>query len=89
MTSAYRPSPATSQLMQDEVRYAAVLPSGPIVVLEGVAGLIWAEACHGPAATIVDRVARSTGMEPPDIRKDVEHFVADLVTLGLLVPVDA
>ncbi|WP_353814432.1 PqqD family protein [Agromyces sp. SYSU T00266] len=88
MTPAFRPSPATAQLVQDDVRYAALLPSGPIVVFDGVARVIWAEACDGPAATIVDRVAASTGAEPDEIREDVERFVAELVTLGLLVSGD-
>jgi len=88
VTSAYRPSPATAQLLQDDVRYAAVLPSGPIVVLEGIAELIWTEACDGAAMTIVDRVASLTGAPPEDIRNDVERFVAELVALGLLEPTD-
>ncbi|BDZ54902.1 PqqD family protein [Agromyces marinus] len=89
MTSAYRPSPATSQLVHDGVRYAAVLPSGPIVVLDGIAGLIWKQACTGQPATIVDRVAGATGTAPDEVRADVEHFVAELVALGLLVSGDA
>ncbi|WP_430647044.1 PqqD family protein [Agromyces sp. GXS1127] len=86
MTRSLRPSSATAELIHADVRYAAVLPSGPIVVLDGVAGLIWAEACGGPAETIVDRVAASTGTEPDEVRADVDRFVAELVALGLLVP---
>jgi hypothetical protein len=86
MTSAYRPSPATAQLIEDDVCYAAVLPSGPIVVMDGIAGLIWTEACDGPAVTLVERIAAATAAEPDEIRADVERFVAELVEVGLLQP---
>ncbi|MGR0218617.1 PqqD family protein [Agromyces sp. ZXT2-6] len=68
----------------DGVVYAAPLPSGPIVVLEGVAALIWDEACAGDRATITERVAEATDVAPEAIRADVEVFVADLVARGLL-----
>ena len=64
--------------------YAAYLPAGPIVVLDGIAALIWKTACDGPAATIVDRVAAATDASVDDIRTEVDAFVADLVRRGLL-----
>lgn len=88
MRSEYLPSPATAHLMHGDVRYAAVLPSGPIVVLDGIAGLIWSEACAGPASSVVDRVAAATGTAPDQIRMDVERFLTELVALGLLRPGD-
>ena len=59
-------------------------PGGPIVVLDGIAGLIWDEACSGERATITERVAGATDAAPDAIRADVEAFVADLVARGLL-----
>jgi hypothetical protein len=68
----------------DGVVYAAHLPAGPIVVLDGVAALIWDEACAGDRATITERVAEATDVAPDLIRADVDAFVADLVARGLL-----
>jgi hypothetical protein len=68
----------------DGTVYAARLPDGPIVVLDGVAALIWDEACTGDRATITERVAAATDVAPHLIRADVDAFVADLVALGLL-----
>jgi len=53
-------------------------------VLDGIAGLIWDEACAGDRETIVERVAAATDAAPEAIRADVEAFVADLVARGLL-----
>jgi hypothetical protein len=64
--------------------YAARLPDGPIVVLDGIAGLIWNEACGGDCESIADRVAEATDAPTDAIRADVDAFVADLVARGLL-----
>jgi hypothetical protein len=64
--------------------YAARLPDGPIVVLDGIAALIWVEACEGERETITDRVAAATDAAPDAIRADVDAFVADLVERGLV-----
>jgi hypothetical protein len=64
--------------------YAARLPMGPIVVLEGIAALIWDEAFAGDRETISDRVAAATDAAPDAIRAHVDAFVADLVARGLL-----
>lgn len=68
----------------DGTVYAARLPDGPIVVLDGIAGLIWSEACGGDRESIADRVAEATDAATDAIRADVEAFVADLVARGLL-----
>ena len=60
------------------------LPDGPIVVLDGIAALIWDEACTGDRETITERVAEATDAAPDAIRADVDAFVADLVARGLL-----
>ena len=57
---------------------------GPIVVLDGIAGLIWDEAFTGDRETITERVAEATDAAPDTIRADVDAFVADLVARGLL-----
>ena len=82
--SEYRPGDAVGIVEHEEVLYVATLPDGPIIVLDGIAGLIWDEACAGDRRTIVDRVAALTDAAPEAIRADVEAFVADLVARGLL-----
>lgn len=64
--------------------YAAPLPDGPIMVLDGIAGLIWIEACGGDRESIADRVAEATDATPDAIRADVDAFVAELMARGLL-----
>ena len=82
--NAYRPGDAVGIVEHEDVLYVATLPDGPIVVLDGIAGLIWDEACAGDRETIVDRVAALTDAAPDAIRVEVEAFVADLVARGLL-----
>ena len=76
------PDVATTE--DDAAVYAARLPAGPIVVLDGIAALIWEEACAGERETIADRVAEATYAAPEVIRADVDAFVADLMARGLL-----
>jgi hypothetical protein len=76
-------------LEQDDIVYAAHLPAGPIVVLDGIAALIWDEACSGERATIAERVAETTDAAPDAIRPVVNAFVADLVARGLLESLEA
>ena len=71
-------------LEEEGIVYAALLPAGPIVVLDAIAALIWNEACSGERATITERVAEATDVAPDTIRADVDAFVADLVARGLL-----
>lgn len=82
--TGYRRAPGVAVVEDDDVVYAAILPDGPIVVLEGVAGVIWSEAREGPSSTIADRVAALTDASVDDIRGDVESFVDELVRRGLL-----
>jgi hypothetical protein len=64
--------------------YVAPLPDGPILVLDGIAALIWAEACAGDREHLAVRVAAS--LDPPgeDIAGEVDAFVSRLVERGLL-----
>lgn len=82
--SGYRRAPGVGTVDHGDIVYAAHLPDGPIVVLDGVAALIWTEACAGDRESIADRVADATDAAPDAIRADVEAFVADLLTRGLL-----
>ena len=81
-----RRAPGVGAMERDGTVYAAQLPDGPIVVLDGVAGVIWSAACAGGRATTAERVAERTDALPDDIRDDVDAFVAHLVSRGLLVP---
>ncbi|WP_404443985.1 hypothetical protein LG315_10940 [Microbacterium marinum] len=74
----------------DDVVYAAVLPEGPIVVLAGVAALIWEQACAGPAHGLVDRVAGlvQQGVAEPgaaELAAQIAAFVDGLIAQRLLV----
>jgi hypothetical protein len=72
-------------VVEDEaVVYAATLPDGPIVVLDGGAAAIWVEACAGDRSSIADRVAAATGAPVDEIRAAVHAFVDELVERGLL-----
>ncbi|GAA1799192.1 PqqD family peptide modification chaperone [Agromyces neolithicus] len=80
-----RRAPGIGIQEQNGAVYVAPLPDGPIVVLDGVAGVIWHAACAGDRATIAERVAEATDAAADEIRDDVDAFVADLVARGLLV----
>lgn len=86
--TGFRPAAGVAVVEEGDVVYAAHLPRGPIVVLDGVAGVIWEEACAGPASTIAERVAEVTDAAAGDIRADVDAFVAELVQQDLLAPTE-
>jgi hypothetical protein len=69
-----------------DIVYAAPLPDGPIMVLEGVAALIWREATAEPRGTVADVVAAATGQDAASIRPYVDGFIDEMVSRGLLVP---
>lgn len=78
------PSPGVGVVVDGATVYAAPLPDGPIVVLDGGAGAIWIAACGGDRSSIVDRVAALTGAPAEDIRDEVDLFVEDLVRRGIM-----
>ncbi|TYL53643.1 PqqD family protein [Agromyces mariniharenae] len=84
-----RPAPGVAHVDDGEIVYAAVLPAGPIVVLDGGAAAIWVAACDGSRASIAERVAEATGASISDVRDDVEAFVEELLARGLLVEASA
>jgi hypothetical protein len=65
--------------------YAARLPDGPPVALEGTGSLIFlAVEPGGTLEEILARVAAVAEISPSAIRSDVTSFVAELVSLGLV-----
>lgn len=68
--------------------FLALLPDGPILVLEGVAALIYEEATAAPADEWMRRIVLATGHGWSAIKGDVLHFVDDLVERGFLVPAE-
>ena len=83
--SAFRPAPGVGFIEQGGMVYAAPLPDGPIVVLDGGAAAIWVAACDGPRRTIAERVAAATGAELAEVRPHVDAFLDELLERGLLV----
>jgi hypothetical protein len=69
----------------DGVVYAAALPGGPPVTLEGSGGVIFVAAVQGGTLDdIVVRVSSQVGVEAEEIRDDIRAFVDQLVEMGLL-----
>jgi len=66
--------------------YVARLPSGPIVVLDGTAALIWTVACTDEPASVAARVAALVDRDVAEIADAVDVFLADLVERGMLRP---
>ncbi len=64
--------------------YVAVLPRGPIRVLEGTAAVIWREASAGPRDETALRVAAAIAIPVEEIRADVDAFIDTLVDTGIL-----
>lgn len=81
-----RLAPATGVAVVEEgsIVYVAPLPMGPIVVLDGVAAVVWAEACAGDRETLAARVGAWLEPSATDIGRDVDDFVSALVDRGLL-----
>jgi hypothetical protein len=87
VSAAYRPGPDTGVVVSDDGRsvFVARLPGGPLLVLEGPAAVIWAEATTAPAQGWVSRVAASVDQPEDAISAEVTAFVDDLRARDLLV----
>ena len=83
--SHLRPGPGVAVIEEGGVVYAAPLPDGPIVVLDGGAAAIWIEACAGERSALAERVAAATEVAVDAVRPEVEAFVDELLARGLLV----
>lgn len=69
----------------DAVRiFVAVLPVGPIFVLEGSSAVIWQLAPHGPAEELPVRVAEAMSVSVAEVHDEVVACARDLVSRGLL-----
>ena len=68
----------------EDAVYVADLPDGPIAVLDGVAALIWAEACAGDRETVAARVQAPIDPPTEGIGHVIDDFVASLIDNGLL-----
>jgi hypothetical protein len=67
------------------VVYLALLPEGPLQVLNGVGSLIFLEATSTDAPVdVVARVAALVDRPADTIRAEVDSFLAHLVDAGLL-----
>lgn len=69
---------------EEGVVYAAPVPGGPIMVLDGGAAAIWVAACAGERGSVAERVVELTGAPLDAVRPEVERFVDELVRRGLL-----
>lgn len=68
----------------DDELYLATVPDGHTVLLTGSARLIWLVAADG--LEVLPGVAELAGLPPQEIADDVNRFLDDLVTRGLLAP---
>jgi hypothetical protein len=86
MSAAYVPGPDVGVTVSPDgsTVYLAHLPEGPLLVLDGVAALVWVEATTAPAAGWLERVAATVSRSAGDIAADVDTFVRDLRARRLL-----
>ncbi len=66
-----------------EALFLMQLPDGPPQVLHGPAAWIWLVAADGEP-DVADAVAHLAGRPRQEVAADVEQFLADLVSRGLL-----
>ena len=72
-------------LEEDGVVYAAPLPDGPPVVLDGPGAVVWrAVVPGGSLEEVVARVSAEVGASPEVVAADVGTFVDRLVASGLV-----
>ncbi len=64
--------------------YAARVPEGPVLVLDGAAAEIWREARADDGRTVAERVAALFGVPVDEVRGDVDDFLADACARGIL-----
>ena len=82
--TGFRQPDGVAAHLEEEFVFVARVPEGPIQVLDTVAAIIWEEALAGDRAGLAVRVAERTGAEASEIHADVEAFVDELVSRGLL-----
>lgn len=67
------------------VVYLGPMPDGPVVVLQGVAAVIYRAAVSDTGTDLVELVAAGLGVGPTEVDgEEVEQFLSDLHERGLL-----
>lgn len=80
-----RPAPDVAWVIRGEAAYVARLPHGPIVVLDGTAGLIWAAIVSTDDDAALARRVRARLADAPDaLPAMLDSFVAELAAGGWL-----
>jgi len=82
----WRIGPDIAVVERDGVAYLAVLPDGPILVLDPVATVVWDVARAAPAERLAAGVAEAFGMPVAAVAPHAERIVGELVSAGVLVP---
>ncbi|WP_396659339.1 PqqD family peptide modification chaperone [Microbacterium sp.] len=76
--------------MHDDAAYLARLPQGPVIVLEGAAGLIWEELVATDDVTgLTERVRARLHDAPVDLSEQIDAFTAELLAAGWLARTDS
>lgn len=86
---AYRVPPRVAHVVPDgepdppDSVFVMVVPDGLPVVLHGSAAWIWLCAAEGET-DVAEAIADLAGISRADVAVDVEHFLDELVSRGLL-----
>lgn len=80
-----QPAAVTGDGSPGGVVYLGPLPDGPVVVLQGVAAVIYRAAVSDTGTDLVELVAAGLGVEPAEVDgEEVEQFLTELHERGLL-----
>ncbi|MBP6994914.1 MAG: PqqD family protein [Phycicoccus sp.] len=78
-------SPDVAYVLDDDAVYVAVVPEGPIRVLEGAGAIIWeAIGDHRRVSEVIAEAADQAGLAAGQIGDEVRAFLTDLSDLGLI-----
>ena len=76
---------AVAYVYDDQAVYVAIVPDGPIRVVEGAGAIIWNAIGDGrQISQVVMAVAAIADLTEDEVREDVRSFLGDLRTLGLV-----
>ncbi len=86
MSSVLQVADRCAWVERDGTVYAAALPDGPPLVLDGSGAQVWLELVEGGSiGEVVERVAARAGESPELVAPGVTAFVEGLVAAGVLV----
>lgn len=78
-------SPDAAYVVDDDAVYVAVIPEGPVRVLEGAGAIIWeAIGDHRRVSEIIAEAAAQAGLSAGQIGDEVRAFLTNLSDLGLI-----